>query len=122
MAEFSTILKKFFFEVDLKVNVEERLAQKEVINTNTNEVQKTSEGISKNLYKLFKLENIKITSKLTTKRANHYRVSYLDKYQNKGFFFMDSYFRDKKELIQPNLVGDFLLVRGYKYQFYLRNY
>jgi len=97
----------------------EKPVQKQVINTNTNEGQKTSERISKNLYKLFKLENIKITSKQTTQRANHYRVNYLDKYQNKGFFFMDSYFRDKKELIQPNLVGDFLLVRGYKYQFFV---
>jgi len=31
---------------------------------------------------------------------------------------MDSYFRDKKEVIQPNLVGDFLLLQGYKYQFF----
>jgi len=43
----------------------------------------------------------------------------LDKYQNKGFFFLDSYFRDKKELIQPNLMGDFWLSRGYKYQFFI---
>lgn len=35
-----------------------------------------------------------------------------------GFFFMGSCFRDKKNLIQPNLVGDFLLMRGYKYQFF----
>ncbi|KLL04935.1 MAG: hypothetical protein MRERV_8c003 [Mycoplasmataceae bacterium RV_VA103A] len=31
---------------------------------------------------------------------------------------MDGYFRDKKEIIQPNLVGDFLLMKGYKYQFF----
>jgi hypothetical protein len=43
----------------------------------------------------------------------------LDKYQNKGWFFMDSYFWDKKELIQSNLMGDFPLVRGHKYQFFV---
>jgi hypothetical protein len=42
-----------------------------------------------------------------------------DKYQNTGFFFLDSYFRDKKELVQPNLVGSFWLARGYKYQFFI---
>jgi hypothetical protein len=116
--ELATILKKFFFEVDLKVNIEEKPAQKEVSSVNVSESQKTSQNISKNLYKLFKLENVRITSKQATKRANHYRVNYLDKWQNKGWFFLDSYFRDKKEVIQPNLVGSFLLSRGYKYQFF----
>ncbi len=112
------ILKRFFFEVDLKVNNKEKSEQKEVSNINTNKSQKTSESISQNTYKYFKLENIKITSKQATLRANHYRVNYLDKWQQKGFFFLDSYFRDKKEVIQPNLVGSFLLSRGYKYQFF----
>ena len=31
---------------------------------------------------------------------------------------MDGYFRDKENLIQPDLVGDFLLLKGYKYQFF----
>jgi hypothetical protein len=112
--ELTQILKRFFFEIDLKVNVEEKSKQKQVSNINTNQSQKSS----KNLYKLFKLENIRITSKQTTKRANHYRVNYRDKWQNSGWFFLDSYFRDKKEIIQPNLVGSFLLMRGYKYQFF----
>src|SRR5204862_5360415 len=38
------------------------------------------------LYKFLKLESIKITSKQPTKRANRYRVNYLDKQLNKGFF------------------------------------
>jgi hypothetical protein len=121
VAEFSTILKKFFFEVDLKVNVEEKTEKKQVSNI-TSESSKIKEISSKNPYKLFKLENIQITSKQPTKRANHYRINYLDKWQNSGWFFLDSYFRDKKEVIQPSFVGNFLLVRGYKYQFYLRNY
>jgi hypothetical protein len=82
----------------------------------------SSKNIRKNSYKTIKLENIRITSKQATPRANHYRINYRDKYQNAGFFFLDSYFRDKKELIQPNLVGNFLLMRGYKYQFYLKTY
>jgi hypothetical protein len=49
-------------------------------------------------------------------------VNYLDRWQNTGWFFLDGYFRDKRELIQPNLVGDFLLNRGYKYQFFVRNF
>ena len=73
------ILKRFFFEIDLKVNNKEKKEQKEISNINTNESQKSSENISKNTYKLFKLENIRITNKQTTKRANHYRISYLDK-------------------------------------------
>jgi len=73
------ILKKFFFEVDLKVNVERKTERKEISNINTNKSQKTSENISQNAYKLFKLENIKIISKQATPRANHYRVNYLDK-------------------------------------------
>ena len=100
------------------MNNKEKKEQKEISNINTNESQKSSENISKNTYKLFKLENIKITSKQATPRVNHYRVNYLDKWQQKGFFFLDSYFRDKKEVIQPNLVGNFLLARGYKYQFF----
>lgn len=117
--ELTAILKKFFFEIDLKVNVKEKTIQKQISNINTNEIQKINKNTSKNLYKLLKLENILITSKQATKRANHYRINYLDKYQNAGFFFLDGYYRDKKELIRPNLVGDFLLSRGYKYQFFL---
>jgi hypothetical protein len=123
--ELATILKKFFFEVGLgqeKVKVD----QISSLNIKLNEVNyqspKVKEISSKIPYKFLKLENIKITSKQATKRANHYRVNYLDKYQNSGFFFMDSYFRDKKDLVQPNLVGDFLLARGYKYQFFLKTY
>jgi hypothetical protein len=111
-------LGRFFFLLDDSKESTEKPAQKEVSNINANESQKVKEISSKNLYKLFKLENIRITSKQATKRENHYRVNYLDKWQNTGFFFLDSYFRDKKELIQPNLVGDFFLSRGYKYQFF----
>ena len=96
----------------------EKIVQKQVNNENANESLKVSENVSKNPYKFLKLENIRITSKQVTKRANHYRVNYLDKYQDKGWFFLDGYFRDKKELIQPNLVGNFVLSRGYKYQFF----
>ena len=92
--------------------------KKQISNTNTSENLKVKQVSNKNLYKLFKLENVRITNKQLTKRANHYRVNYLDKYQNKGWFFLDSYFRDKKERIQPNLVGNFLLAKGYKYQFF----
>lgn len=110
------IFKKYFFSIECK----EKAEQKEVSDINDTESQKPSKNTEKNLYKLFKLENVRITSKQATKRANHYRVNYLDKWKNSGFFFMDSYFRDKKEIIQLNLVGDFLLMKGYKYQFYLR--
>jgi hypothetical protein len=92
------------------------------INLVNSQSPRLDKNINQNTYKLFKLENIKITSKQATIRANHFRVNYLDKYQNSGFFFLDSYFRDKKEMIQPNLVGNFLLSRGYKYQFYLKTY
>lgn len=120
--ELAAILKKFFFEIDFKVNSKERGEQKEVNGINPNETQKASQNISKNTYKILKLNDILITSKQATKKANHYRVNYLDKYQNKGFFFMDSYFRDKKEVIRPNLITNLLLMKGYKYQFYLRSY
>ncbi|CAG8832791.1 25858_t:CDS:2, partial [Racocetra persica] len=102
--ELAAILKKFFFEIDLKGNNAEKAEQKQVINIKSTESPKTEQITSKIPYKLLKLENILITSKQATKRANHYRVNYLDKWQNPGFFFMDGYFRDKKELIQPNLV------------------
>lgn len=92
----------------------EKPAQKQVSNIKHSESQKTN----KNTYRFLKLVGIKITSKQATKRANHYRVNYLDKYQNSGFFFLDSYFRDKKGLIQPNLVGNFWLSKGYRYQFF----
>lgn len=121
IAELAQILKKFFFEIDLKVNVEGKTLQKEV-GKNTNESLKVKQILSKNTYRFLKLENVRITSKQATKKTNHYRVNYLDKQLNKGFFFLDSYFRDKKEKIQPNLVSNFLLMRGYKYQFYLRNF
>src|SRR5439155_22712266 len=83
------------------------------------EVSSINEKIRQKPYKFLKLENIKITSKQATKRANHYRVNYLDKYQNTGFFFLDSHFRDKKEVIQPDLVGDFLLVRVININFFM---
>lgn len=124
--EISEIWKKYFLEIECQeqsqrkqklesnlVKLQQEIEQKQV-STDISESQKPS----KNLYKLFKLENIRITSKQPTKRVNHYRVNYLDKWQNKGWFFLDSYFRDKKELIQPNLFGSFLLMRGYKYQFF----
>ncbi|CAG8805603.1 32745_t:CDS:2 [Gigaspora margarita] len=31
---------------------------------------------------------------------------------------MDSYFRDKKEVVQPNLVGDFLLLQDIDYYYF----
>ena len=107
----------FFLLSDVKESVR-KTAQKEVSNTNTNKSPKVKQILSQNLYKFLKLENIRIISKQPTKKADHYRINYLDKWQNKGFFFLDSYFRDKKARIQPNLVGDFLLMRGYKYQFF----
>lgn len=108
------IFRKYFFSIECK----EKTTREQVSNTNANESLRVQEISSKNLYKLFKLENIRITSKQSTKRANSYRINYLDKRQNKGWFFLDSYFRDKKERIRPDLVGSFLLVRGYKYQFF----
>ena len=122
--EISEIWKKYFLEIECEkklenslVRLQQEVKQKEV-NINVSESPKVKEISSKKTYKFLKLENIRITSKQATKRANHYRVNYLDKWQNSGWFFLDGYFRDKKELIQPNLVGDFLLVRGYKYQFF----
>jgi len=111
--ELAAILKKFFFEVDLKVSGEVK-AERKVSSINPNE----NINPSQNTYKIFQLKNLKIISKKATKRVNHYRINYLDKWLRKGWFFLDSYFRDKKEIIQPNLVGNFLLVRGYKYQFF----
>ena len=103
----------------------EKLSKNSNLNINANEInlissqsQKTSENISQNSYRFLKLENIRIISKQAAQREHHYRVNYLDKWLKAGFFFLDSYFRDKKELIQPNLVGNFLLMRGYKYQFF----
>jgi hypothetical protein len=116
--ELKEKLGRFFFLLNDDKESMEKPTQKQVNNTITNESPKVKEISSKNLYKLFKLENVRIVSKQTTKRVNHYRVNYLDKWQNSGWFFLDSYFRDKKEVIQPNLVGDFLLSRGYKYQFF----
>ena len=69
-----------------------------------------------------KLEKIRIISKQATKKVNYYRVNYCDQQKKRGFFFLDSYFRDKKARIQPNLVADFILLRGYKYQFFVRSY
>jgi hypothetical protein len=117
------ILKKFFFEIDLKANVEKKAEQKEVSSINPSKDLKVKEISSQNFYyKILRLENIKITSKQPTKKVSCYRVNYLDKWKNKGFFFLDSYFRDKKEIIQPNLIGSFLLMKGYKYQFFIREF
>jgi len=127
--ELATILKKFFFEIGLDkkmYSIKQELSKNINLDTNPNEINKvysqslkSSENIiSKNFYKTIKLEGIKIISKQLTKKANNYRVNYRDKCQNSGFFFVDSYFRDKKEVIQPNLVGDFWLSKGYKYQFF----
>src|SRR5438874_2422335 len=106
-------------------SIKQELSKNINLDTNPNEInlvnsqslksseslKETSQNISKNFYKTIKLEGIRIISKQPTKKANHYRVNYLDKCQNSGFFFMDSYFRDKKEVIQPDLVGDFLLLK-----------
>ena len=116
VGELAAILKKFFFEIDLG---KEKLSKNVNLDIKLNESKERKEIIKENAYKFLKLEGIQITSKQATKKANHYRINYLNKYQNTGFFFLDSYFRDKKELIKPNLVGDFLLVRGYKYQFFI---
>jgi hypothetical protein len=112
-------LGQFFFLLSDIEGIARKAAQKEVDSINLNERQELNESISKSAYKAIKLFGIQIISKQATKKAGHYRVNYLDRWQNKGFFFLDSYFRDKKERIQPNLVGDFLLVRGYKYQFFM---
>ena len=115
------ILKRFFFDVDLDkkmYSVKRELRKNVSLGTTPNESPKFKEISNQNSYKFLKLENIRIISKQPTKKANHYRVNYLDKWQNSGFFFMDGYFRDKKEVIQPNLVSDFLLLKGYKYQFF----
>ncbi|CAH1765260.1 6371_t:CDS:2 [Entrophospora sp. SA101] len=90
-----------------KIECGEKKTEQKLVRNINNESQKSN----KNIYKFLKLENIRITSKQATKKVDHYRVNYCDKYQNKGFFFLDSYFRDKKELIQPNLVGSFLLMK-----------
>ena len=116
--ELKKKLGRFFFLLDDSKESVKKTSQNISLNINANGSQKISKNINQNAYKFLKLENIKITSKRPTKRANHYRVNYLDRWQNSGFFFLDSYFRDKKEVIQPSLVGDFLLVRGYKYQFF----
>lgn len=124
--ELATILKKFFFEIDLGKERQQSLvgdqkakaSQNISFDTNPSKSQQINEIVRKYTYKTIKLEGIRIISKQATKRANHYRVNYLDKWQNSGFFFMDGYFRDKKGLVQPNLVGDFLLLQGYKYQFF----
>ena len=110
-------LGRFFFLLD-NIKESEKKTNQNISLDISGESLKIKEISSKNLYKTIKLENIRITSKQPTKKANHYRVNYRDKCQNSGFFFMDSYFRDKKEVIQPNLVGDFLLLKGYKYQFF----
>ncbi|CAJ0761422.1 3492_t:CDS:2 [Entrophospora sp. SA101] len=91
----------------LEIECGEKKTEQKLVRNINNESQKSN----KNIYKFLKLENIRITSKQATKKVDHYRVNYCDKYQNKGFFFLDSYFRDKKELIQPNLVGSFLLMK-----------
>lgn len=111
-------MARFFFLLENREENAEKLSKNVGLGVNANESQKTSKNTYQNTYKFLKLENIRITSKQTTKRADHYRVNYLDKLQNKGWFFLDSYFRDKRELVQPNLVGNFLLARGYKYQFF----
>jgi len=92
--------------------------QKEINGINPSEKEKSSQ----NTYRTLKLENIRIINKRATKKVNYYRVNYCDQQKKRGFFFLDSYFRDKKARIQPNLAGDFLLVRGYKYQFFVRSY
>ena len=106
-------------------SIKQKLSKNINFDKNPNEINKvysqslkSSKNISKNFYRTIRLEGIKIVSKQPTKKANHYRVNYRDKWQNSGFFFVDSYFRDKKDLIQPDLVGDFLLLKGYKYQFF----
>jgi biotin-(acetyl-CoA carboxylase) ligase len=111
-------LGRFFFLLENRGENIEKISKNVGLGVNVSEKQKTCESISQNAYKFLKLENILITSKQLTKRTNHYRINYLDKYQNSGFFFLDSYYRDKKEVIQPNLFGNFLLSRGYKYQFF----
>jgi hypothetical protein len=83
VAELAQILRKFFFEVDLKVNVEEKAEQKQV-SKNANESLKVKQIPNQNSYKFLKLENIRIINKQLTKRANHYRVNYFDRWQNKG--------------------------------------
>ncbi|RHZ36128.1 hypothetical protein [endosymbiont GvMRE of Glomus versiforme] len=123
--EISEIWGKYFLEIECEEShkfLTKRAEKKEINNINPNESQKSSEKTNKNTYKLLKLESIRIINKQSTKRANHYRVNYLDKWLNKSFFFLDSYFRDKKERIQPNLITNLVLAQGYKYQFYLNNY
>ena len=117
---------RFFFLLDDSKKSVKKTSQNIGLDTKPSKINlvnftspRLDKNINQNAYKLFKLENIKITSKQATQRANHYRVNYLDKYQNKGWFFLDSYFRDKKDVMQPNLVGNFLLSRGYKYQFFI---
>ncbi|KLL03290.1 MAG: hypothetical protein MRECE_21c015 [Mycoplasmataceae bacterium CE_OT135] len=116
--ELKTKLSRFFFLLDnIEKNVE-KTSKSINFDIITNESLKFNENISKNFYKTIKLENIRITSKQATKKVDHYRVNYQDKWQNSGFFFLDSYFRDKKERIQPNLTTSLVLLQGYKYQFF----
>ena len=46
---------------------------------------------AKSQAKIFKLENIRITSKKATKKPSHYRINYLDNWLRAGWFFLDSY-------------------------------
>jgi hypothetical protein len=123
--QLAEILKKFFFEIvvnkgqaEKKININIKSDEFNLVNP----IPKTKEITGENKYKIIKLEEVKIISKQATQKTNYYRVNYLNKFQESGFFFMDSYFRDKKELIQPNLITNLLLMRGYKYQFYLKTY
>lgn len=94
--EFATILKKFFFDIDLDkkmYSIKQELSKNINLDTNPNEINRvysqslksseslkeTSQNISKNFYKTIKLEGIKIISKQATKRVNHYSVNYCDK-------------------------------------------
>jgi hypothetical protein len=103
-------------EIEFKGSAKKRTEQKETNNLNPRA------NVNLNTYTKIKLEKIRITSKQATKKINYCRVNYCDQQKKRGFFFLDSYFRDKKGLVEPNLVGNFLLLRGYKYQFYLRSF
>lgn len=92
--------------------------EEETSSVKTSESQKPNKIYSKNTYQIVRLTRILIISRQTTKKTNCYRVNYCDQQKRRGFFFLDSYFRDKKEKIKPNLIVDLIIEKGYKYQFF----
>jgi hypothetical protein len=78
--ELKEKLGRFFFLLDDNSEGSAKEASKHVnLNVKHSKSKEIKEISSKLPYKFLKLENILITSKQSTKKANHYRVNYLDK-------------------------------------------